>query len=743
MKKFARYLVVLFFLFIDINVLAWKGDYNYEVTSFTVDGDQAIVSGWAIMNALQNANTDGLGQNWVRRGNRFDRQSGVIKYDVYGYDGRYGLLIGRDWIETSTNVKIIGAHCSYGTRKYKHDGANIGGGNYNADYLYRYTLEIYSVKDGRTVEKIEGATEELTPEVVSLTYAQAYKINDVAYAIVLPNDTDGSYPYTTACYEDVGFKFKIDLTKLPKKDNIDGYKMRLTVRTGARSTCTTNCSETFDLTALNIDGSSVSESINDGYLTNVNNTVTNLMKNGYPWNEPGFGNSKNGDYAIQIGQELEVVDVTLKNNIRWYQVKVKHVSQNQYSNLWIPSSWVIPSGSATLITNDTPVETPSACTATPIELETTKDEATTCNGVTTISNTEGRRCLENVSSTEYYKILCEEETKTKFIPGVLNKIKPGRPFTFNIEVTTTNKCLGTFDTDAWKNAYNLNLEERNKYEEGSSDYNLYNNKIRDLVGVVESYNGYTSDNRFNIPTATLNLVYKVNGLGASKLYKFTTGETDHSNSTENLLEHRLNIAGVNNPNNFQYTTTNKVILIPATSYINNVTGEVQNTNCEYCVNVGNKFYLDKNIDARDIFDDDTSIGKYKFTITVSNLGKNNETIIHEKCGIDVVENVIYYRAIDIKNPFIQNVNLNDRVIGRNWNNETYDFTKIIEEDIWEEEPLYIINLNKNDINNGGITLDELKESNKNYTGSSEYLGQCQYGINEDDPVCQLLDSIRE
>ena len=85
---------------------------------------------------------------------------------------------------------------------------------------------------------------------------------------------------------------------------------------------------------------------------------------------------------------------------------------------------------------------------------------------------------------------------------------------------------------------------------------------------------------------------------------------------------------------------------------------------------------------------------------------------------------IKYRPIDINNPFI-----NDSwEKGENWVNSQYDYTGIIDKDIWNKRALYNINLSKDDIS-------AIKKSNYNNRGYNPYLGLCD---KQDD---KLKDSI--
>ena len=139
MKVCKRLFILFLFLFVIIDVKAWRGAYNYEVTKFEIDGDYAYITGWAILNGLDKYNFDGLGRNFSApggKGEEYDRQSGVIVYD--GNVGKkYSGIYAGNLRRGKNNTPIYGAYCKYGTTTYSGDG-----GGYNANYLYNYSLEI-------------------------------------------------------------------------------------------------------------------------------------------------------------------------------------------------------------------------------------------------------------------------------------------------------------------------------------------------------------------------------------------------------------------------------------------------------------------------------------------------------------------------------------------------------------------------------------------------------------------------
>lgn len=710
MRIVKKLLVLIVFLLITVDVKAWKGSYNYEVTKFEIDDNYAYVTGWAILNGLDNYNSDGLGKNFSApggKGKEYDRQSGVIVYDGNvgkKYNGIYAGTLRRG----KNNTPIYGAYCKYGTTKYSGDG-----GGYNADYLYNYSLTIYGVKNGKVVSSVKidsDAIKKMTPPVISLTYAQAYKVGYEAFGKIL---STGSYPYTTACYEDVGFKFQIDLTKLVKTDKIDGYKMVLTVHTGKNSTCQKNCSETFDLNVIYVDNNTDSTNNFDiKYLNNYNTKVVNLMPNGYTWKDPGFANykTKSSAYAIQINNTFDVIGSKIVDDIRWYKIKVKG------SPRWIPSSWVKPVNNTTVIVPNTNPEV-EMCTSSLID-EPKNENCSTCAGVTKINFSEGKKCVLPSLKTEFYSVVCEEEVDADFRPGDLT-LKKGQGFYYGVSVSSTKKCTGKFNKDKWLESYNNALSIRDSFKKGTAGYNEANNIIKELTNMVNAYNNWSLDDDTN-PYGTISINYKKNNVKVSNYYEFENVVVNEGKGKYTKKETiNLKINGLTNPANFVYTNegNKRVInLIPPVTYIDRITGEI--TNSTDGLNGGNKFYTDINGD----------VGVQNLVIKISNLGKNkNSSITNEKCNLSVYNENLIYRLIDVGNPFINPT----REKGRNWLNNSFNFVNTIKSNIWYLDYLYKFDLPHSDIS-------AIKESNYNNKIADSYLGTCHKSYNMQDDITKKI-----
>ena len=86
MKKNILLLFLAILLLLPYNASAWKGNYNYEVTSFQVQGRTATISGWAIQNGR---NPSGAGK--VRTSYQSGDRNGVkgLRYYINGSISRH------------------------------------------------------------------------------------------------------------------------------------------------------------------------------------------------------------------------------------------------------------------------------------------------------------------------------------------------------------------------------------------------------------------------------------------------------------------------------------------------------------------------------------------------------------------------------------------------------------------------------------------------------------------------------
>ena len=97
---------------------------------------------------------------------------------------------------------------------------------------------------------------------------------------------------------------------------------------------------------------------------------------------------------------------------------------------------------------------------------------------------------------------------------------------------------------------------------------------------------------------------------------------------------------------------------------------------------------------------------------------------------------LIYRQIDVADPFIQQFkSINQRQIGRNYSNSTFDFVNVIKSDIWSKDYEYFYQMSKNNIQN--IKKDTIGNNEK----ANSYLGtNCKIN-NKNKYVCPFTRNI--
>ncbi len=692
MKK--KILLFLALIFISYNALAYDygvvyGDTKYEVTYLKVDkcGTDmcADIRGWAILtkNYAGSANQSGVLQTG---------SNGVNTFDQYG------------------NMFNSG-YCKYGSKPYRYANGNIvsGSGEMDEKYLYQYTLSVYDDENERLLGDSISNPDIIKFErrSISLTFLQAVKNKNIGR---LGENNEGK----TACYEDVGFKFIVNLSKLSKTakfrfkltiSNGDGVAEGRSKGNGRDGIATSNKkSKTVDISVITTSGDdSLSTAIDVESLVDTVTTVKNFMGNGYTWDKP-WG-SKSSSYVIQPYQTFTVLERRISEDVGWYRIKVNGNSQR-----WIPASWTEPVASQATIVTVTEEETPdpTICAFKDITVQKQDKECEKCNDQVTMDSIEGKKCILSDTSTDFYSIACNEKIVSDFNPGNLS-VKKGQGFYYGITVSSTKKCIGRFDAEKWKEAYNLALTKRNS-SNSSADYNKYNNMLEELKNIVNSYNNYDMRDKNN-PEASIEIEYKKKGGNAYLDYAFDKNITNNGEGNY-VSRATLNLGDrdITNPSNFEYSNEANPRVIefyPQKVYLAPITGEIVSETYSGGIDGGNKFYTDINSDT----------GDFTLTILVSNLGKKvKSTITNSKCVGTMSESTELYRIVETDNPFVNKNRLNS--INNNWKNSKFDFTQSISN---YSGNMYVFNLSRSNIN-------EIKEDNKRDNNS--YIGTCDKTTNK-------------
>ena len=162
--------------------------------------------------------------------------------------------------------------------------------------------------------------------------------------------------------------------------------------------------------------------------------------------------------------------------------------------------------------------------------------------------------------------------------------------------------------------------------------------------------------------------------------------------------------------------------------LNKITGEETSSKTN-SLSGGNRIIINKNADAQTISN---------ININVSGLAGNNSSVKNNKCKIKIDKKDLLYRPIEITNPFIDA----SWKKGDNWVNSTYNFTNIIDPDVWSGDSLYVIDLSKD-------AIQAIKESNANVLKSSRspYIGLCNQSPDMWDKgtsiICKALNKISD
>ena len=129
----------------------------------------------------------------------------------------------------------------------------------------------------------------------------------------------------------------------------------------------------------------------------------------------------------------------------------------------------------------------------------------------------------------------------------------------------------------------------------------------------------------------------------------------------------------------------------------------------------NKYYYDKKKTEGTISVEIPAIGYNQIDITMD--GTNDPA-----CRFKLNESDVFYRQIDVSDPFIQQFKTIDkREIGRNFLNSVYDFTNVIDSDIWKKDTEYLFKMSKKNIENIKKDTKDNSQKVKSYLGTGCYI----------------------
>ena len=398
----------------------------------------------------------------------------------------------------------------------------------------------------------------------------------------------------------------------------------------------------------------------------------------------------------------------------------------------------------------------------------TKEDAKVCEGTTKVELADTTQCTDEIyENTNFYEIGCKKTINTHFDYGndgkdnTVRSLYKGEGFSFGINVETAINCKYIFYDGTWTKVYNKIKDSIKKIDSKLLDYltdykkweEYINNNIlnkngvnnasklywywglaEELRNVVKAYNEYTPKNTYN-EQSELTLTTLENGKKVTNKYKLKQIVKDTGTYKEENVEKKdLKESGVTNPKSYilKSNTARKVTLIPFRVCMNKKTGKITTIEGDKCpedtIDGGNKIYTSFTTDI-------TEKNKtYPIDISVTGLGGIDYTIDHNKCDLKVMDREYIYRPIDVENPFI---NSNWKK-GKNWVNEKFDFTQVINKDTWSD------NSNQKVITLTAKDVAAIKKSNSDAwrSNNSPYMGLCiSQSETQQDPGTKALCSL--
>ena len=331
--------------------------------------------------------------------------------------------------------------------------------------------------------------------------------------------------------------------------------------------------------------------------------------------------------------------------------------------------------------------------------------------------------------SEFYKITCIETMKTSFEGPIFSNEKtstsfmyPGTGFGFNYYAKTKIECEGKWDSSFESKAQNyVTTYLSGKSFEGTTfhgDTITSNDWIKKAQSGIDAYrNSYKN--------------WKVDYYSKGKPYG-TIEDSQPSGVVSIKDEHKFNLeleilsdeaeecgtklpTGNLNPINHK-ETHNIVMKLPTLWYDKNAKYENKDNN-QYKVRNCKPGSNDPNCLGRifPVSDSKEFAGKdnYTYTVSVHGLGMKSNWNNMETCPIVMRTKEVYFRSINVNDPFIKDLKSGHK-IGLNWKNNKFDFTGLIHSNIWTQEPQYnMIRITEED---GRNIKAEINTNTGYYTG---------------------------
>lgn len=490
--------------------------------------------------------------------------------------------------------------------------------------------------------------------------------------------------------------------------------------------------------------------------------------------------SYGSDKKFQEGKEYIVQEVKYNNSTGFAKGTYSYKLDAWSKPTWAPASWIAPiKHMATLITpNITEPDKPETCNPKQPVVENPVDiELKSCSVKTNLTK-DYKLDSCDVDSPDYYTLTCSEfDFETNLVINELPEktttfdLTKGGGFPVDVKISTNLKCIYEFNTKDFQTDYNTyvngirssestisslqseinhlnslisaesakkepNREVISSYQKSitsaeNAQKNAYKyiktarNALASLEKVLNYYNNITSfdinnwDSGYKFENITANL--NVNDITDELVLK--TDTLKHEKIDLNNDKQKDDMWCTSKTDTIKLESGNKQVksltcgehwekeLIYKEVCLSAKTGDV-----EFCLNNGtqlnggNKYYIPMNSTNGDI------------SIDILEAGYNqNWNIYLSDCTYNAPEKIeIIYRSIDLTDPFLQSYtsNGNKREIGKNFKNDIYDFTGIIQSNLWNQERYYFkYDLSKTNVFN--IRKDTTDDVNK-YLGTTCY-----------------------
>ena len=346
-------------------------------------------------------------------------------------------------------------------------------------------------------------------------------------------------------------------------------------------------------------------------------------------------------------------------------------------------------------------------------------------------STIGSKKADGTESQLFYKITCKETMRTAFNGPIFNNdnsfMYPGTGFGFNYFAKTKVACEGKWDNAFYtaaekyikdyisKNFNNSSFQQDD--ENGKINTAFYDSATSALSNVATSYKNWKVDYYgLGKPSATINDIQPDGKVGKKDWHLFNLVfeelATEGSSSCGELPNGTLKPS-------FTYQELHNIRMkLPTLWY---------DKSAKYVSEIDNQYKVkectssDPNCLGRifPVSDSKEFVGTdYKYKVNVSGLGMSHNWTNHETCNIIMKTKDVYFRQINLSDPFVQKLNP-DRGIGYNWKNSKFSFVNLIDPNIWNKTSEYnMIRITEED----GKNIKTELNTNKGY-----YTGICSSG----------------